>query len=198
MADLQKTAETLRQLGYETQVCATKEEAAAYLNGKIDGASVGFGGSGTLKAMGLFGLLGTHNTVYWHWEQEANEARRSAMDADVYITSVNALAETGELVNIDGMGNRVASTLFGHKKVYFVVGKNKLTGTYDEAVFRARNVAAPLRANQMGKKTPCAVKMDKCYDCKSPERICRGLVTLWRPMMGMEAEVVLIDEDLGN
>lgn len=198
MADLQKTAETLREFGYEVRLFEKKEDAAAYLNGEIDGVSVGFGGSGTLKAMGLYELLGTHNTVYWHWEQEAGEARKNAMDTDVYLSSVNALAQTGELVNIDGAGNRVASTLFGHKKVFFVVGKNKLTDTYEQAVWRARNVAAPIRANQMGKKTPCAVKMDRCYDCKSPERICRGMVTLWRPMMGMAAEIVLINEDLGN
>lgn len=198
MADLQKTAEKLRACGYEVQVFETGAAAAAYLNGAIDGVSVGFGGSGTLKAMGLYELLGSHNTVYWHWEQEADAARRNAMAADVYLTSVNALAETGELVNIDGCGNRVASTLFGHKKVCFVVGRNKLADTYDQAVWRARNVAAPLRAQQMGKKTPCAVKADRCYDCKSPDRICCGMVTLWRPMLGMEAEVILIDEDLGN
>ena len=112
--------------------------------------------------------------------------------------SANALAETGEIINIDGAGNRVSSTLFGHKKVYFVIGKNKLAPTYDEALWRARNVASPIRAQQMNKKTPCAVKADRCYNCKSPDRICRGLVVLWGPMMGMEAEVLLVDEDLGN
>ena len=115
----------------------------------------------------------------------------------MYLTSVNALAETGELVNIDGTGNRVAATLFGHEKVFFVIGRNKLAPTCDEAVWRARNVAAPQRAKQLGKKTPCAVKCDRCYDCKSPERICRGLAVLWGPMMGMAAEVLLVDEDLG-
>ena len=105
-----------------------------------------------------------------------------AMDTEVYLCSANALAETGELVNIDGAGNRVASTLFGHRKIYFVVGANKLCPTYEDAVFRARNVAAPQRARQLGAKTPCAVHADRCYDCKSPGRICRGLVTLWGPM----------------
>ena len=119
------------------------------------------------------------------------------MQTQVYLTSANALAETGEIVNIDGAGNRVAATLFGHERVCFVIGRNKLTATYDEAVFRARNVAAPQRARQLGKKTPCAVKLDRCYDCKSPDRICRGMVTLWGPMMGMPAEVLLVDEDLG-
>lgn len=198
MADFNTTAAVLRERGYTVQVFEKKEDAASYLDAKIDGVSVGFGGSGTLKAMGLYDLLRVHNTVYWHWEQEADAARKSAMDTDVYLTSVNALAQTGELVNIDGSGNRVASTLFGHKKVYFVVGKNKLEDTYESAVWRARNIAAPKRAKQMGKKTPCAIKADRCYDCKSPERICRGMVTLWAPMMGTAAEVILINEDLGN
>ena len=91
----------------------------------------------------------------------------------------------------------LASTLFGHKRLYYVVGRNKLTGTYEEAVWRARNVAAPQRAQQMNKKTPCAIKADRCYDCKSPDRICRGMTTIWGPMMAQTAEVLLIDEDLG-
>ena len=107
------------------------------------------------------------------------------------------ISETGEIVNIDGNGNRVSSTLYGHQKVYFLVGVNKVAPDFEAALWRARNVAAPKRAQSMGCRTPCAAKADRCYDCKSPERICRGLVVLWKPMMGMEAEVVLVDEDLG-
>ena len=198
MTDFTAVKQNLEGRGYRVSAFSTAAEAAAYLNGAIDGVTVGFGGSGTLKEMGLFELLGAHNTVIWHWVQEAASARRAAMDTEVYLCSANALAETGELVNIDGAGNRVASTLFGHRKIYFVVGANKLCPTYEDAVFRARNVAAPQRARQLGAKTPCAVHADRCYDCKSPGRICRGLVTLWGPMMGMEAEVVLVDEALGN
>lgn len=178
---------------------ATGREAADYLNGAIDGKSVGFGGSMTLKALGLYESLGTHNRMVWHWDgkQSHAESCREAMFSDVYLTSANALAETGELVNIDGFGNRVAATLFGHEKVYFVVGRNKLAPTYEEAVWRARNVAAPKNAQRLNKKTPCAVNAGRCYDCRSPERICRGMVTLWEPTSGMEAEVLLIDEDLG-
>ena len=189
---------SLEARGYTVRVLSTGKEAADYLDAAVDGTSVGFGGSATLDALGLYERLGTHNQVVWHWRREDKDAaRREAMTAGVYLTSVNALAETGELVNIDGAGNRVAATLFGHEKVYFVIGRNKLVPTYDEAVWRARNVAAPQRARQLGKKTPCAVKCDRCYDCKSPERVCRGLVTLWGPMMGMAAEVLLVDEDLG-
>ena len=198
MADFEAVSRHLKERGYTVHIFPTAAEAAAYLNGAIDGVTVGFGGSATLKDMGAYELLSAHNTVYWHWKQAPDEARKAAMDTEVYLTSVNALAETGEMVNIDGAGNRVASTLFGHKRIYFAVGRNKLTETYDQAVWRARNVAAPQRARQLGAKTPCALKADPCYDCKSPGRICRGMTTLWGPMMSMEsAEVLLIDEDLG-
>lgn len=189
---------SLEARGYMVRVFSTGKEAADYLDAAVDGTSVGFGGSATLDALGLYERLGTHNQVVWHWKQEDKDAaRREAMTTGVYLTSVNALAETGELVNIDGAGNRAAAMLFGHEKVFYVIGRNKLAPTYEEAVWRAQNIAAPQRARQLGKKTPCAVKCDRCYDCKSPERVCRGLVTLWGPMMGMEAEVLLVDEELG-
>ena len=188
----------LEARGYAVRVFATGKEAADYLDAAIDGKSVGFGGSVTLDALGLYERLGSHNQTVWHWKWEDKDAaRREALTTELYLTSVNALAETGELINIDGAGNRVAATLFGHEKVYFVIGRNKLAPTYEEAVWRARNIASPQNAKRLGKKTPCAVSGDRCYDCKSPERICRGLVTLWGPMMGMEAEVLLVDEDLG-
>ncbi|MBE6995120.1 MAG: lactate utilization protein [Ruminococcaceae bacterium] len=186
----------LEDRGYGVQVFATAAEAAAYLNEQIDGKTVGFGGSMTLKDMGLYELLGSHNETHWHWV-DGPAARTRAKDAQVYLTSANGLAENGDIINIDGAGNRVASTLFGHEKVYIVIGRNKLAPTYEEALWRARNIAAPKNAQRLERKTPCAVSGDRCYDCKSPDRICRGLVVLWGPMMGMETEIVLVDEDLG-
>lgn len=197
MTDFKKVQANLEARGYTVRTFAMAAEAADYLDGAIDGKTVGFGGSATLDALGIYDRLESHNTVIWHWKQPADEARKAAMQTQVYLTSANALAETGEIVNIDGTGNRVSATLFGHEKVIFVIGRNKLAATYEMAVDRARNVAAPQRARQLGKKTPCAVKLDRCYDCKSPERICRGMVTLWGPMLGMEGEVLLVDEDLG-
>ena len=197
MTDFTKVQTNLEARGYTVHTFATAAEAADYLDGTIDGRTVGFGGSATLDALGIYDRLEKHNTVVWHWKQEADAARKAAMQTQVYLTSANALAETGEIVNIDGTGNRVSATLFGHEKVIFVIGRNKLAATYAAAVDRARNVAAPQRARQLGRKTPCAVKADRCYDCKSPERICRGMVTLWGPMLGMAGEVLLVDEDLG-
>ncbi len=199
--DFTKVKTALEQREFTVTVCQTKENATAYLNAQIDGASVGFGGSMTLRELGLFESLSAHNTVYSHWNAPEGrggaEVQADAARADVFLTSVNGLAETGELINIDGTGNRVASTLYGHRKVYFVVGRNKIAPTYDEALWRARNVASPKNAQRLGVKTPCAAKGDKCYDCKSPQRICRGLVVLWERMKSCEMEVVLIDEELG-
>ena len=197
MADLMKAKENLEARGYAVQLFPDKESAAKYLNEVIDGTSVGFGGSMTLDQMGLFPSLGQHNTVFWHGNQNPADARASAAHAAVNLSSVNARAETGEIVNIDGAGNRVASTLYGHKKVYLIISRNKLAADYDGALWRARNVAAPKHAQRLNRKTPCAIKGDRCYDCKSPDRICCGLVVLWRPMMGQDIEIILVDEDLG-
>ena len=123
--------------------------------------------------------------------------RTAANAAEIYVSSVNGLVETGEIINIDGNCNRVASIFYGHEKVYLVVGVNKIAKDYDSALWRARNIAAPQNARRFGVKTPCAVNADRCYDCKSPERICRGLSVLWgKPMTG-EFEVILIHENLG-
>ncbi|MDD6605129.1 MAG: lactate utilization protein [Oscillospiraceae bacterium] len=186
----------LEARGFSVSTFSTAAEAAAYLDSAIDGTTVGIGGSMTVQQMGLHEKLAAHNEVHWHWT-DGPEARAKAAHADVYITSANGLTENGEVINIDGAGNRVASTLYGHKRVYFIIGRNKLAPTYDEALWRARNIAAPKNAQRLGKKTPCAVKGDRCYDCKSPDRICRGLVVLWGPSMGVETEIVLVDEDLG-
>ena len=186
----------LEARGFSVSTFSTAAEAAAYLDRAIDGTTVGIGGSMTVQQMGLHEKLAAHNEVHWHWT-DGPEARAKAAHADVYITSANGLTENGEVINIDGAGNRVASTLYGHKRVYFIIGRNKLAPTYDEALWRARNIAAPKNAQRLGKKTPCAVKGDRCYDCKSPDRICRGLVVLWGPSMGVETEIVLVDEDLG-
>lgn len=199
--DFTKVKSALEARGFKVSAFPSAAEAARYLNGQIDGVSVSFGGSVTLEQMGLFESLGQHNEVLSHWHVPADrdpaEIRAKAMTTEVYLTSANGLAETGEIVNIDGTGNRVSGMLFGHKKVYFVVGRNKLAPDYDGALWRARNIAAPKNAQRLGTRTPCAARGDRCYDCKSPQRICRGLVVLWEAMKGCETEVVLVDEELG-
>ncbi|MBD5436955.1 MAG: LUD domain-containing protein [Treponema sp.] len=199
--DFSIVEKNLKDKGYTVTIFQTAAEAVKYLDTQIDRQTVGFGGSMTLEKMGLYETLQSHNTVFWHQRipegKTSKEIRLAANNATIYISSVNGLAETGEIINIDGNCNRVASIFYGHEKVYLVIGKNKLAKDYDSALYRARNIASPLNAKRAGVKTPCAIKGDKCYDCKSPERICRGLSVLWgKPMTG-EFEVILIEEELG-
>ena len=195
MTDWSKLTENLEKRGFTPRVFATKEEALDYLDREIDGVSVGFGGSMTVQEMGLFPRLAAHNQAVWHWNRDG---LAQAAGTDVYICSLNGLAETGELVNIDGVGNRVASTLYGHRRVYFVVGRNKVAPDYDQDLWRARNIAAPKNCQRLGLKTPCAVKADRCYSCSSPDRSCRALVVLWEKPRDVERmDVILIDQELG-
>ena len=186
--------------GFVVSVFATGAEAADYLDKEIDGKTVGIGGSMTIAEMGMADRLAKHNTIHSHWVtgENAEEAIRQAMTTEVYLLSANAIAEdTGEILNIDGTGNRVSSSLFGHKKIYFVAGKNKISPDYEHALWRLRNVVAPKNAKRLGRNTPCAVNADKCYNCNSPERICNALVVFYKKIRSMDCEVILIDEELG-
>lgn len=145
--------------------------------------------------MGLYPRLAAHNKAIWHWDGGGLE---DAMHTDAYITSVNGLAETGELISIDGTGNRVASSLFGHRRVYFVVGINKLAPDYDSALWRARNIAAPKNAQRLGRKTPCAIRGDRCYDCRESPAYLPGADGAVGTHGGAQAtEVLLINQELG-
>lgn len=184
--------------GFTTSFFNTKEEAAAYLNGQLHGKKIAFGGSITVKEMGLDKLLADENEVIWHWLVPGRETLMDARTADIYLTSANGISETGELVNIDGTGNRVAQTLYGPEKTYFLIGNNKIREDLAGAIDRARNIAAPKNAMRFQVDTPCVANGgDRCYDCNSPDRICHATVILNRPCKGMEVELLFIDEELG-
>ena len=169
--DQQRFVDNLKRRGYEVTVFDTGAQAAAYLNEAIDGRTVGFGDSETMLSMGLYDLLASHNRCFDPMHRPQGEAfretARKTLLTDVFLTSLNAMSETGELVNIDGTGNRVAGSLFGHEKV------------------------------RHGFANPCALKGDRCYDCSAKDRICNALVVHYRKMRGIEMEVVLIREALG-
>ena len=116
-----------------------------------------------------------------------------------YLMSANAISAEGVLVNIDGTGNRISAAAGAHETVCYLVGRNKIAPTFQQALWRARNIAAPLNARRLHRKTPCAQgETLRCYDCRSPERICNGLSVLWRPLGGVgETLVCLVGEDLG-
>ena len=194
---MEKTIERLRKNGFTVTQFHTKEQAAAYIEENLRGKTVGIGGSMTVRALDVYDRIKDNNTVYWHMIDPAEETSVKASSAQVYITSVNAISEEGYLINIDGRGNRVAGTLMKKDKVYLIVGKNKLSGPFDKALARARNIAAPLNAKRLECATPCA-KSDHCFDCSSPNRICNALVVLWRKPYWCESmEIILIDEELG-
>ncbi len=196
-----KLKKNLSERGYLVSEFETGSEAVRYLDQNIDHRSVGIGGSMTVEQLGLYDALKSHNQVFWHYRipegKTDPEIRQAASLTDIYISSVNGLAETGEIINIDGKGNRVAAMLYGHKKLYLLVGENKISEDYDRALYRARNVAAPKNAARLQVRTPCAIKADRCYDCRSPQRICRALSVLWDAPSDSDIEVVLIHEPLG-
>ena len=197
--NVQRAIDSLTREGFAVRYFDTASEAADYLAGSMNGKTVGIGGSVTIEQMGLYDRFAPDNTVYWHWRTNDLATRTAAAGAEVYLTSANAIAETGEIVNIDGSGNRVAATLYNHERVVYVVGVNKIAPDLESAVFRARNIAAPLNTRRLGLKTPCAVgKEMRCYNCSSADRICCGVATLLWPMRSIKVtEVVLVGESLG-
>ena len=182
--------------GFVTRYFENGQAAVDYLKEQIHDTTVALGGSMTAKALGVDEALAPKNTVFWHWNEPGRETLFRARDAKVYICSANGVSETGELVNIDGTGNRIAMTAFGPEKVYFLIGSNKITPNLHAAIDRAHNVAAPKNAARFGLDTPC-VKGGHCFRCNHPQRICKATLILERPVTGMYAEVLFINEELG-
>lgn len=178
---------------------ASKEEALQTALGLIEeGASVTMGGGESVHAIGLPATLkeGPYNFI----DRDAYEDKRAAMlaayDADVFLSSVNAMTEDGVLVNIDGNSNRVSAIAQGPKKVIFIVGMNKVCDDIDGAVKRARNVAAPINAQRFGLKTPCS-ETGSCMNCTSPDTICcQFLITRYSRHEG-RIHVILVNDSLG-
>ena len=178
---------------------ATKEEALKIALELIpEKSSVTMGGAMSAHEIGLVDALkkGDYNFI----DRDAYEDKRAAMlaayDADVFLSSVNAMTDDGILVNIDGNSNRVSAIAQGPKKVVFIVGMNKVCGDQDSAMKRARNVAAPINAQRFGLSTPCATT-GKCMDCKSPDTICcQFLITRYSRHEG-RIHVILVNDNLG-
>jgi hypothetical protein len=128
--------------------------------------------------------------------EEAMELRRRGLTADVMIASTNAITLDGRLVNLDGMGNRVAAMAFGPKKVILVVGMNKVAPDLESAVARVKHYAAPVNNIRYGLKNPC-VETGLCSDCKTPQRICNMWSTIEGHMIKDRIHVKLVGENLG-
>ena len=188
-----RTMEAFRKNRYDVSRFAERTAAADYLAREIRGKRVGFGDSETLRALSLYERLSEHNEVvdppragHVGGIEAFLAAGREALMTDIFVLSANAITEEGQILNMDGAGNRVAGSLFGHEKTYFVVGINKLVPNIEAG-----------NAQRKGKKTPCAAAGDRCYDCAALERICNALTIHYKKMSYRPMELVLIEEKLG-
>ena len=198
MADLEKTGKTLERRGFRVHRFASGAEAAEFLVQTLHGTSIGIGGSVTIDTLGVYDRLCESNEVFWHWKNHAPETRERAGKAETYLCSANGVSENGEIVNIDGFGNRVAGTIYGPERVFLVVGRNKIAPDLTGAIDRARNIAAPLNARRLNRHTPCAVGEPRCHDCRSPEKVCGVMTVFFMPPTSIkEFHVLLVNEDLG-
>lgn len=200
---INKTKASLEKNNYQVYVVESPEEATKKLGEIMEkGSTVSVGGSMTVNGSGILELLrnGDYNFLDRYKEgltgEEMGKLFRECFFADYYISSSNAITEGGELVNMDGNGNRVAAMIFGPKKIIVVAGVNKIVGSLDEAYERVRNLASPVNCKRLNKKTPCTVT-GRCMDCASPDRICNHYVVTYRQNAPGRGIVILIKQDLG-
>ncbi len=203
----QKLAErmikNLNRRNMEAFYCATGAEAVEKVSQLIaDGSTVTWGGTATLRDLGLPEALKRRGTLevldrdLAESPEEKEAMYLRAFTADVYLTSANAVSEDGVIVNIDGNGNRVAAITWGPKRVIFVVGLNKVAQTTEAALARARGTAAPINAQRFDIDTPCRID-GVCHNCNSPESICSVVHFLRNSRRRGKYAVVLVGESLG-
>ena len=163
-----------------------------------EGSSVTMGGAMSAHEIGLVEALkaGNYNFIDRDNYEDKRAAMLAAYDADVFLSSANAMTDDGILVNIDGNANRVSAIAQGPRKVVFIVGMNKVCGDLDGAMKRARNVAAPVNVQRFGLNTPCA-HTGKCVDCKSPDTICCQFLITRYSRHAERIHVILVNDNLG-
>lgn len=175
-----------------------KEEALELALGLIEkGSSIAMGECMSAKEIGLVSALeeGDYHFID-RTKLEPREALLAAYDADIFLSSANAMTDDGILVNIDGNANRVSCIAQGPKKVLFLISMNKVCTDLDSAMKRARNVAAPANTQRFDIKTPCKIT-GKCSDCKSPDTICCQFLITRYSRHPERIHVILVNEDLG-
>jgi len=199
---LEKVAEALRRNNFDVHIVSGREEALKRALSLIpEGATVGLGGSMTVQEIGLLAALREGNwRVIDQYEEgitveESMRRRRAGVVADVFVTSANAVTKQGWLVDVDGIGNRIAGTVFGARQVVLVVGRNKVVEDLEAAWERIRKIA-PRNAARFGVPTPCT-KDGVCHDCDHPRRICNIYMVYRRVWTKGRVHIVLVDEDLG-
>lgn len=197
---MERTAEALRDNNMYCECVDSAEEALEVIESLMnDGDTVTVGGSMTLDEIGVLEMLreGRYNFLDRYEEgADIQKIYRDAFFADVFLTSSNAITESGELYNVDGNGNRVAAMTFGPKNVIVVAGYNKIVKDINAAKERIQEIAAPANATRLGCTTPCT-KTGHCMDCSSPQRICATSVIMGRQRVQNRIKVILIGEELG-
>lgn len=182
--------------------CENFDEAKKEIMNMISvSESVGIGNSVTLKNMNLSIELSERGNVVYDKtlaksKDEIKDLKRKALLTDWYVTGTNAISMEGHIVNIDHSGNRVAAMLYGPNHVIVVIGINKVSKTLDEAIYRVRNIASPKNAKRAGMNPPC-VELEKCIDCKSPERVCNSLVLIEGQHEKKRMKVLIVNENDG-
>ena len=162
-----------------------------------EGSSIAMGGCASAHEIGLIKVLEEGNYNYINRDKlSPREGLLAAYDADVFLSSANAITSDGVMVNIDGNSNRVSCIAQGPKKVVFIVGMNKVCSDLDAAMKRARNVAAPANAQRFEVKTPCKTT-GKCFDCKSPDTICCQFLITRYSRHKDRMHVILVNDTLG-
>lgn len=166
-----------------------------------DGASIGWGGSMTLSETGIMDAICNGDYVIYNRDQaKTKEEQRQVYcqicGCDYYFMSTNAITLNGELINVDGRGNRVAFLCYGPEHVIVVTGMNKVVSDVDEGIKRTRNIAAPPNTVRLNRNTPCAVT-GRCADCLSPDSICSQTVITRRSGVPGRITVILVGEELG-
>ena len=198
----EKVMAALRRRHFEAYYCETVQEAREKALSLIpEGDTVAWGGSETLNETGIMAELrsGRYRTIDRDRARDAQERTqlmRESLLADTYITSSNALSEDGQLVNVDGNGNRVAAMIYGPSNVILVIGINKVVKSLEDAWSRARNTAAPINAQRFGLKTPCS-GTGSCADCTAADCICAYISTIRISRPAGRIKVVLVGEKLG-
>ncbi len=192
----------LQSRHFEAYYCANREQALKKALELIpEGASVGWGGALSAEQIGLQDAVRKGNYHALDRETCATaEARermsRACLDADVFITGANGLSLDGQMVNIDGTGNRVAAIIYGPKNVLVIAGMNKVTDSLEDAIRRARTVAAPMNQQRFQLPNPCTAT-GTCADCKSLTCICNQIVITRNCRPAGRIQFILVGEDLG-
>ena len=192
----------LKKRHFDAVYCDTKEEALKQALVWIpEGSTVGWGGATSAQQIGLMAALnaGNYQTLdrdQCETAQEREKIAKDCLSADVFITGANALSMDGQMVNIDGNGNRVAAVIYGPDSVVVIVGMNKVTDDLESAITRARTVAAPINQQRFGLNNPCTVT-GSCADCKSETCICNHIVVTRHCRPVGRIKFILVGEELG-